>query len=88
MCCGVCAYQSVYCRKCIKCQQAKLPTPIHAPMNSIPIGRTWQMIAVDILEVPVSKKKQPLFNGGKTTSKSWQRLYHFKTKQLFASLRS
>ena len=24
-------------------------------MNSIPIGRTWQMIAVDILEVPVSK---------------------------------
>ena len=40
----------VYCRKCIKCQQAKLPTPIHAPMNSIPIGRTWQTIAVDILE--------------------------------------
>ena len=30
----------VYCRKCIKCKQAKLPTPIHAPMNSIPIGRT------------------------------------------------
>ena len=45
----------VYCCKCIKCQQAKLPTPIHAPMNSIPIGRTWQMIAVNILEVPVSK---------------------------------
>ena len=44
-----------YCCKCIKCQQAKLPTPFHAPMNSIPIGRTWQMIAVDILEVPVSK---------------------------------
>ena len=44
----------VYCRKCIIYQQAKLPTPIHAPMNSIRIGRTWQMIAVDILEVPVS----------------------------------
>ena len=41
-------------RKCIKCQQAKLPTPIHALMNSIPIGRTWQMIAVHILEAPVS----------------------------------
>ena len=45
----------VYCRKCIKCQQAKLPTPIHAPMNSIPIGKTWQMKVLDILEVPVSK---------------------------------
>ena len=45
----------VYCHKCIKCQQAKHPTPTHVPMNSIPIGRTWQMIAVDILEVPVSK---------------------------------
>ena len=39
----------IYCRKCIKCQHAKLPTPIHAPMNSIPIGRMWQIIAVDIL---------------------------------------
>ena len=51
----------VYCRKCIKCQQAKLSTPIHAPMNRIPIGRTWQMIAVDILEVPVSKNNNRYF---------------------------
>ena len=45
----------VYCRKSIKFQKVKLPTPIHAPMNSISIGRTWQMIAVDILEIHVSK---------------------------------
>ena len=30
-----------YCRQCVKCQQAKLSAPIRAPMNSIPIGRTW-----------------------------------------------
>jgi len=43
-----------YCRECAPCQQAKLPGPIRAPMTSIPIGRPWQMIAVDILEVPLS----------------------------------
>ncbi|KAL5476046.1 hypothetical protein EMCRGX_G025948 [Ephydatia muelleri] len=28
--------------------------PVRAPMQNVPIGRTWQMIAVDVLEVPLS----------------------------------
>ena len=43
-----------YCRQCTMCQQAKLPSPTRAPLTNIPIGQPWEMIAVDILEVPVS----------------------------------
>lgn len=43
-----------YCRTCTKCQQSKLSQPQRAPLTSIPIGRPWQMIAADILEVPLS----------------------------------
>ena len=30
--------------------------PVRSPLTNIPIGRPWQMIAIDILEVPVSTK--------------------------------
>ena len=43
-----------HCQECLKCQQSKQPKPTRAPMTSIPIGRPWEMIAVDILELPVS----------------------------------
>ena len=43
-----------HCRNCTKCQQSKLPLPPRAPLMNIPIGQPWQMIAIDILEVPVS----------------------------------
>ena len=43
-----------YCRECTKCQKSKLSMPQCAPLTSLPIGRPWQMIAVDILEVPLS----------------------------------
>lgn len=43
-----------HCRECTKCQEAKLPAPVRAPLTSIPVGRPWQMVAVDVLEVPVS----------------------------------
>ena len=36
-------------------EQAKLSAPIRAPMKSVLIVRTWQVIEVDILEVPVSR---------------------------------
>ena len=42
-----------YCRECT-CQQSKLSMPQRAPLTSMPIGKPWQMIAVDILEVPRS----------------------------------
>ena len=34
------------------CQQSKLPMPLAVPMTNVPIGRPWQMLAVDVLEVP------------------------------------
>ena len=45
-----------YCRSCEKCQQAKLALPQHAPLTNIPIETPWHMIAVDILEVPMSTR--------------------------------
>ena len=45
-----------YCRECGTCQKAKLPMPVRSTLTNIPIGRPWQMIAIDILEVPVSTK--------------------------------
>ena len=43
-----------YCRECTKCQQSKLSRPPRAPLTNMPIGQPWQMIAVDILKVPLS----------------------------------
>lgn len=43
-----------YCRECATCQKSKLPSPTKVPLTNVPIGRPWQMIAVDILEVPLS----------------------------------
>ena len=44
-----------YCRECAVCQRTKPPVPTTAPLTNIPIGRPWEMVAVDILEVPVSQ---------------------------------
>ena len=43
-----------YCRECSVCQTSKLPLPSKAPLMSIPVGRAWEMVAIDILEVPRS----------------------------------
>ena len=43
-----------YCRKCSVCQASKIPSPMKVPLVNVPIGKPWEMIAVDILEVPVS----------------------------------
>ena len=43
-----------HCRECTKCQKFKLPQPTRAPLTSMPIGKPWQMVAVDILTVPIS----------------------------------
>ena len=44
---------NTYCRECSACQAAKLPMPTRAPLTSMLVGWPWQMIAVDILEVPM-----------------------------------
>ena len=43
-----------YCRECSVCQTSKLPLPPKAPLNSIPLRKPWEMVAIDILEVPLS----------------------------------
>ena len=37
-----------------------MPAPIRAPLTSVPIGKPWQTVAVDILEVPVSRNNRYL----------------------------
>lgn len=36
-----------HCHKCTNCQKFKLPQPTRAPLTSVPIGKPWQMVAVD-----------------------------------------
>ena len=43
-----------YCQQCVQCQPSKFTLPQRAPMTQTPIGRPWEMIAVDVLEVQVS----------------------------------
>ncbi|KAL5505959.1 hypothetical protein EMCRGX_G007511 [Ephydatia muelleri] len=43
-----------HCRECNICQRTKPTAPKRATLINIPVGRPWQMVAVDILEVPVS----------------------------------
>lgn len=43
-----------HCQECIICQRSKLPAPTRALMSNKPIGHPWQMITVDILEMPLS----------------------------------
>jgi len=44
-----------YCRECVVCQRSKPALPTRAPLTSVPIGKPWEMVAVDILEVPTSR---------------------------------
>ena len=43
-----------YCRECVVCQRCKLSSPQKAPLSSVPIGKPWEMVAVDVLQVPTS----------------------------------
>jgi len=45
-----------YCQQCTTCQQSKLPAPTRSPLISLPVGKPWEMIAVDVLEVSISFK--------------------------------
>ena len=50
-----CSDVQLYCQQCTTCQQAKLSNPVQVPLCNIPIGKPWEMLAADILEVPVSR---------------------------------
>ena len=43
-----------YCRECQKCLKSKFSWLLCALLVNMPIGRPWQMVSVDILEVPKS----------------------------------
>ena len=40
-----------HCRECVTLQKSKLPIQVRSPLANIPIGRPWQMMVIDILEV-------------------------------------
>ena len=44
----------LHCWQCTRCQKSKIPAPTRVLLTSMPIGKPWQMVAVDILKVPVS----------------------------------
>ena len=45
-----------YCQNCSVCQASKQPLPQKAPLINMPVGKPWEMITVDILQVPVSSQ--------------------------------
>ena len=47
---------NLYCRECLTCQSSKPPAPQKAPLISIPIGKPWEMVAVDVLQVLTSSQ--------------------------------
>jgi len=42
-----------HCRQCAICQSSKLPAPTRAPLQNVPVGPPWEIVAVDILQVPL-----------------------------------
>ena len=42
-----------HCMKSTVCRQAKLLTPVKAPLMSLPVGSPWEMLVVDVLELPL-----------------------------------
>ena len=47
---------TLYCNECLKCQSSKPPAQQKAPLISIPIGKPWEMVAVDVLQFPTSSQ--------------------------------
>ena len=43
-----------YCCERVVCQSCKLPSPQKAPLSSVPVDKPREMVAVDVLEVPIS----------------------------------
>ena len=54
----------MHCRECEECQKCKLPIPTRVPLVNVPTGRPWQMVVIDILEVPLSNKNNRYLSTG------------------------
>ena len=68
-----------YCHECSVCQASKTPTPMKAPLVNVPIGKPWEMVAVDILEVPVSYHNNRYLLVTQDYFTKWLRLCPFQT---------
>ena len=51
---GMAADVCAYCESCDRCHRVKDPPPTRIPLITTPIGRPWEMIAVDVLKLPIS----------------------------------
>ena len=45
-----------YCRYCRRCQITKAPEALPAPLQPVVASHPWEMVAVDILKVPMSSR--------------------------------
>ena len=45
-----------HCKVCVKCQFSKAPPPKPIPLQPVLATRPWEMVAVDVLKVPISRK--------------------------------
>ena len=45
-----------YCKSCDDCMRAKQPLPAKFTMFNSPIGKPWERIAVDVMEVSINSK--------------------------------
>ena len=45
-----------HCKVCVKCQFSKAPPPKPIPLQPVLATRPWEMVAVDVLKVPISTK--------------------------------
>ena len=53
---GMATDTRMYCETCDNCHCSKDPLPPHLPMINTPIGKPWEMVAVDVLKLPLSTK--------------------------------
>ena len=45
---------SRYCNRCLTCQRTKAPATHPAPLQPVVASRPWELVAVDVLKVPMS----------------------------------
>ena len=53
---GIAKDASHYCTNCITCQMVKVPARPPASLQPIVTSRPWELVAVDILKVPMSSR--------------------------------
>ena len=72
----------IYCQNCLVCQASKQPSPQKVPMINMPIGKPWEMIAVDILQSLYHHRIINISSSSRTISPSGLRPFLFPTRLL------